>query len=216
LISLSSIQNFFFCFSTLYQNIPIKSFIYTKQDISIQQSNDTSQSNQRTITDKSLPTTIELNDTITVKSTDDQTPETINRNSSSIDPISITPYNAYTQSQHSRNATQDLVFDTAVTVDVTKCSQNKQKINMRKTKHSHQPLIQSNWNYVRSTCSMPILANNQQESIPMYVPNQCADFYQQQISANSIFYHPVNQYFTPIYNIPSHFKESNELQPLTK
>lgn len=173
-------------------------------------------------TDRSLPTVIEMNDTITNESLVKQ-----NDNSTSADPtdspIFITPYKEYRHQQYSQNAIQsyinidhltktkkqNLIFDSAVIIDVRKCPQVI----------THQPSIQDNWNHIKPTWSMPLLTNNQQKSSPITIPNQSIYFdqyprtmdihqpqriffpwsqnsnniQQQQMSTNSIFYHPVNQ-----------------------
>jgi hypothetical protein len=161
-----------------------------------------------------------MNDTITNESLIRQ-----NDNLSITDPIDspmfITPYNEYKPQQYSQNATesltktnkQDFQFDTAVIIDVTKCSPTTPiKPNL-----IHQPPIQDNWNYTfpnkehltPTAWTMPLLNNYQQELSPIYIPNfdqypQSETMFhpyshnsnytnQQQILTDSIFYNPVSQ-----------------------
>jgi len=130
-------------------------------------------------------------------------------------PIFIKPYNEYKHQQYSQNATQsymnidhliktknqNLVYDTAVIVDVRKCPQLI----------THQPSIQDNWNHIKPTWSIPFPENNQQiitpnQSIYFDQYSRFMDIQQPQImvfpySQNSnsihqidpIIYHPVSQ-----------------------
>jgi hypothetical protein len=141
-------------------------------------------------TDRSLPTIVEMNDSITDSS------------------IFTTPYNKHKpQQQYSQNATQSYlntpkkpnsVFDTAVIIDVTKYSQ----VPTIQPDLIHQPSIQNNWNHIQPTL------NNEQEYISnqpiyfdqylpqsMFLPWPQNSNYanpQQQISTDTIFYNPVS------------------------
>ncbi|CAF1181949.1 unnamed protein product [Rotaria sordida] len=182
-----------------------------------------------------------------------------NQNDSS---IFLTPYNEYNQQQYSQNATQsyfntnsltelnqqDFQFDTAVIIDVTQCPQ----VTTKKTNFTQQPSIQDNWNHIkptfsnknqnnehitRTTLSMPILQNNQQESSPIYIPNQTIYFdqypnymniYQPQTMFLPLSYNSNHTHQQPISNpichealsyeticFPTNSNQSNELQHLT-
>ena len=117
--------------STLCQSIPITSFTYAKQDPYhsdlITKTSCLPSDNQIT----SLPTTVEMNETITNESSIKYNDHSMPTDS----PISITPYDEYKHQQYSQNANpsymnidhltkatkQNMEFDTAVIIDVKKC-----------------------------------------------------------------------------------------------
>ncbi|CAF4488296.1 unnamed protein product [Rotaria sp. Silwood1] len=217
--------------------------------------------------DRSLLTINEINNTNTNESLIKQNDNLFitDKNDST---IFVTPYNEYKQQQYSENATrsylntssltepkqQDVQFDTAVIIDVTKCP----PVPKTNTNLTQQSSIQNNWNHItptfykkkqsneyitRTTSSMPILQINQQESSPIYIPNQTIYFdhysnymniyqpqtmflpwsynsnctHQQQISPDLFFNNPICREAVSYDTIcfPPNSNQSNELQHLT-
>jgi len=166
LLALLSYHIFSLSNSTLFQNIPVTSFIYSKEDASIVYPLDENHSALPAA--RSCPTTVEINDTMT------------NENSTSADqtdsPILITPYQEFKHQNYSQNAAQSftnvdyltkpknqhLTFETAVIVDVRKCPQVI----------THQSPIQLHWNHVIPTWSTSLLKNNQEPQTRSFLQSQ--------------------------------------------